>query len=162
MKTVIRSVFLALLICCFSVFAQDTPTQHVTAGLFYNSYSTPHATGFAAYAQKITGGTYSYSVMDITSRTATPFRLQTTTSTGIAQQIRSLGDVRVYALFAGGAGFANSAKNDGTDIGFSGTAGFLAVKPLKNGWTLNVPVRIIASTLSPPQYVVGLGIGFGK
>jgi hypothetical protein len=140
----------------------ELPQDYAAAGLFYNSYAQPHITGFGAYARRMGASTYSYSVIDVTTRSLKNFQPETSTTSGIAQHLRNFGGVDVYALLTAGVATAGNSTNTGADVGFSGSAGFMLVKPIRNGWTVNVPVRVLASTLGPPQYVIGIGFGWGK
>ncbi len=155
---------MVLLMVAVGAFAQTAlPQDYATAGLFYNSYATPHVTGYGAYATKIGTSTYSYSVVDVTSISVKPFRPQTSMTSGVATLLKTFGGVNIFGLATAGPSIAPAATGSGgTDVGFGGSAGFLAVKPLKNGWTLDIPVRMIVSTIeTKPQYVVGIGIGWG-
>ena len=139
------------------------PDAYVTAGLFYNTYNIPHVSGYVSYGKHISGGTYSYTSIDVTSSSIRPFRPATSTTTGIAQHVTDFGKFNVFAMVAGGVSVASaSTAASGTDVGFSGVTGFLLSTPVKNGWTLDLPIKIIASTTGPPQYVVGIGFGWGR
>lgn len=159
------SFLLMAALSVFSLAAQapdPLPESYATAGLFYNSYTTPHITGFGAYAKKVADSTYSYTVIDVTSRSLKNFKPETSTTSGIAQHLKDFNGVGVFGIVTAGVATAAGINGTGADVGFSGSGGFLLVKPLKNGWSVNLPVRIIASTLGPPQYVLGVGVGWGK
>lgn len=172
MRTLLAKVSLiaVLLISALALSAQtitpqptpNLPQSYATAGLFYNTYTTPHVTGFGAYAKKVADSTYSYTVIDVTSRSLKNFKPETSTTSGIAQHLTDFNGVGVFGIVTAGIATAGGVNNTGADVGFSGSGGFLLVKPLKNGWSVNVPVRVLASTLGPPQYVLGVGVGWGK
>jgi hypothetical protein len=154
---------LALFLCLtFALQAQtsELPESYAAAGLFYNTYAVPHVTGFGAYAKKIAASTYSYTNIDVTSNSLKNFKPETTTTTGIAQQLTTFGGFGVFGMVTAGVAVANSST--GANLGFAGSGGFLLVKPISKGWTVDIPIRVLASTVGPPQYVVGIGVGWGK
>lgn len=134
------------------------PVNHVDGGLFYNSLTSPSISGWGAYSHQIASSTYSYSLADITAGTLKPFNPRVTTTSGLAQRMTTFGGWNVFAI--GTAGVASSVGATAA-AGFAASAGFFLTKPLKNGWTLDIPIRVIAGT-GPPQYVFGIGTGWGK
>lgn len=154
MKTIILAVMIT-----FSMFGQTLPDNHVDGGIFYNSYTHPGLSGWGAYSHKVGSSTYSYSLADITPGSLKPFNPKVTTTSGLAQLLTTVfNDVQIWGY--GTVGITSSIGAS-TPVGASGAAGFLAVKPLKNGYTLDFPIRVIAGT-GPPQYVFGIGFGWGK
>jgi hypothetical protein len=139
--------------------ATDTlPVNHVDGGLFYNSYTSPGVSGWGAYSHKVGSGTYSYSLADVTPGSLKPFNPKVTTSSGLAQLLTTYGGWNVFGV--GTVGLTSSVGAS-TPVGAAGTAGFLLIHPLRQGWTIDVPIRVIAGT-GPPQYVFGIGFGWGK
>lgn len=152
---------LILLFIGISLFAQTPvlPTNHIDGGIFYNTYTHPGISGWGAYSHKVGDSTYSYSLVDVLPGSLKPFNPKITTTSGLSQLVTTvLGDVTIWAY--GTIGLTSSVGAS-TPVGASGAGGFIAVKPLKNGYTLDFPVRVIAGT-GPPQYVFGIGLGWGK
>jgi hypothetical protein len=144
---------------CFppSAFAQTpSPSQFAAAGASYNQYNTPQISGWAVYAHNIGGETYSFSLIDITSKTRNPFTVAAASTTGIAQHILDFGAARVFAL--GTAGISAGGENVGN--AFSG--GGAAIIPLGRGWSAVLTARALKSSIAGTQAVVGLGFGWGR
>ncbi len=140
--------------------ADTLPDTYATAGLFFNSYTQPHISGYGAYAKRLTGSTYSYTVADVTRTPTTNGKPEISTTSGVAQYLKNFGGVNIFGLMT--AGVATAPATSGTAVGFAGSGGVLLVHPLKNGWSIDIPIRVIASTVGPPQYVMGVGVGWGK
>jgi len=149
---------LSLVAAAQSPAAAELPVNHIDGGLFYNSYTAPAISGWAAYSHKVGDSTYSYSLADVVPGSLKPFNPKVITSSGLAQL---LGNYAGFNVFAVGTVGLSASVGASTPVGASGTAGFIAVKPLKNGWTVDLPVRVIAGT-GPPQYVFGIGFGWGR
>ena len=154
MKTLLTLALLAANIA--PAFAQDTPATHITAGIFYNPQATPQIAGWGGFANRIAGGTYSFTAFGIDHVTAKPFSVQTTAVTGIAQSIGTVSGFRLYGLATTGAAVTDKS------IGYAVNGGTLAVKPLKNGFTLDVPFQVKYTSIGGAAVSVGVGIGWGK
>ena len=166
---------LAFFLCCICVCGQTPaatssaastataptvtlPTNHLDGGLFYNSLTSPSISGWAAYSHLIASSTYSYSLADVMAGSIKPFNPKVATTSGLAQLLGVYAGVNVFGVATAGV---SSSAGASAPAGFTASAGFIAVKPLKNGWSLDIPVRVIAGT-GAPQYVFGLGFGWGK
>jgi hypothetical protein len=135
----------------------EPPTDLVAAGASLNTFSSPPISGNVAYAHRLSGGTYSYTVVDMTSKLSSPFTLQTSTSTGVAQYLMTFGPARVYAL--GTAGIAAGGTNTGVVI----TGGTAIIIPIgKTSYSLIPSLRVLKSSIFDRQEVYGLALGFGK
>ncbi len=159
-----KTIFTALLFasCAFSQVATLT-RDFVAGGVYYNEHSHPNLGGFAAYAQSINPTLYSYTSVDIYSLRQHPFTAQTNVTTGIAPFVRRVGGADVFALAGIGVAVAPNATRNGTNVGVAYTGGAVVAYPLgKSHLSLIVPLRLIRSTLGDTQYVVGLGIGWGR
>jgi hypothetical protein len=148
-----------LLLLCPLLQAQDQgPAQYVAAGVALNQYAAPQISGTLLYAKQVTAvNTYSFTLVDVISKSLQPFEAATSISSGVAQQILKLEGIRIFATTTVGmiAG--------GEDIGWSWTGGGAAAIPLgKSGFSLLPSVRFLASGLTERQMIYGLAIGFGK
>ena len=163
-----KTLTLALALTASAAFAQSLPSEHVDVIGTYNPTATPGGSLTGAYSHLLSqSGTYSFSAVDVTFGSATTTtakgvsglvsRVQVATTSGLAQRLTSLMGFDVYGI--GTAGLTTVAG--GGTTGFVASGGFLAVHPLKKGWTVDLHARTIAGTGSP-QYVLGLGFGFGK
>jgi len=154
--------FLLLCVLCASAVNSPAqvqfslPTDFVAAGANYNQYAAPQVSGLLVYAHQIAPGTYSFSAVDLTSKSVRPFVLQTATTTGLARHIRDMGPARVFAV--GTAGLAAGGEN----LGGAFSAGGAAVFPLRAGWCAIISARVIDTSIADRQYAVGLAIGWGK
>jgi hypothetical protein len=138
--------------------AQEPPIQNIVGGgVYFDQFSTPQIGGNLFYAQalSVTQGTYSFTLIDFTSKTVKPFTLMTTTSTGILQHMRDFGPVRIYGVGTIGV------SAGGSNAGLAYTGGGVAVIPLGRNWFLLPNLRILKSAVSEFQGVYGLAVGFG-
>jgi hypothetical protein len=154
-------LFLLCVLCASAVNSPaqvqfSLPTDIVAAGANYNQYAAPQISGLLVYAHQIAPGTYSFSAVDLTSKSVRPFILQTATTTGVARHVRDVGSARVFAI--GTAGMAAGGEN----LGGAFSAGGAAVFPLRGGWCAMVTARILETSIAERQYAVGLAIGWGK
>lgn len=161
MKTLIAVLALAL-----SAFAQDSlPTDYVAGGLFYNAATSPATSGWGIYGHKVSdvgGGIYSFSMVDVTVSSVKLQDLKVTPSSGFGYKLLTFGVANVFVTGTAGVSTPIGATVGGNGATVAGTAGVLAVLPIgKKGWTLAFPVRVIAGS-GPPQYVGGIGLGWGK
>lgn len=141
----------------------ETPTQWAGAGATFNQYAAPQINGVVAYARRLTSNpypTYSFSAVNILSVQRQPFRVMTTTETGIAQYATKFGPFSVYGL--GTVGLAAAGNSDGTTTGAVFSGGGMAVAGIGKGWTVGPLVRVIKPTIGDKQFAVGLLIGWGK
>lgn len=135
----------------------DLPQKEfVSIGASWNQYSAPQISGTLLYAHQISGGTYSFNLIDVISKSVKPFVVTTSISTGIAQCLRNIGPAKVFAVST--VGVAAGGEN----VGYSWTAGGCVVIPMKKGWSLMPHVRVIKSSLSDFQGIWGLSIGWGR
>jgi hypothetical protein len=152
------TIFLLLSAFCFlpSAFAQG-PSQFVAAGANFNQYSAPQVSGSLLYAHRVAGNTFSFSLVDITSKTVRPFTVQTAISTGVAQHLVDVGRGHVYAVTT--VGLAAGAEN----IGGAWTGGGAVIVPLGGrGWAVILSARTLKTSLAGWQGMYGLGVGWGK
>lgn len=151
------AIFLLGSISAARLFAQTPlPSTFVTAGVQYSSRANPHYLGWIAGAQLIGQGAYSFSGVYATAQGG---KLQTSITTGIAPHLADVAGIGLYGI--GGAGMAttSSATNTGpTTIGLALNGGVMAVKPIKNGYSINV----IAQAIRGGGINVGIGFGWSK
>ena len=165
-----RNVFsfclLMFLLAVSSLFGQQTlPDQFVGGGVHYNQQSSPNLSGFVGYAKKINAdrGIYSYTLIRETSLTLKPkAQLQTSTETGAAWHVGKFGAFELFALGTGGIAAAGGVQ--GTNTGFAGSGGALAVKQLSGGWFIGASAWAAYSSIpgAGVSYPVGLVLGWGK
>jgi hypothetical protein len=137
------------------------PEQFVGTGVAWNQFASPQINGMAVYAKRILGETrptYSFSAVNFVSADARPFRLMTTTETGVAQYLTAFGPFAVYGI--GTAGLAAGGTDGGTSTGAVFTGGGLALAGVGKGWRLGPYFRIIKSTISDRQWAFGLMLGW--
>lgn len=155
-----RAVFVLALVCvvlCLPVLAQSPEVKDfVAVGASWNQYAQPPISGAALYAHQINGGTYSFSLVDIISKSVTPFTTTTSISTGVAQHVRDIGKAHVFVTTT--VGVASGGEN----VGYAWTGGGAVVFPLGRGWALMPNVRVLKSSLTDLQLSYGLAVGFGK
>jgi hypothetical protein len=158
MKTINKTALVAI-VAALALTAQVS--DFVGAGLGYNQYAAPNVSGHVAYAHLLDAGgkTYSYTVIDASSASRTPFRVQTSTSTGVAQYLKTVGKFDVYGLAAAGVSVGGTAT--GTNVGAAFTGGGMAVTRIKGSWVLYAPVRYLR-VQGANQATIGLGVGWGK
>ena len=157
---------LLFLLAVFSIFAQTAlPDQFVGGGLHYAQQSSPNLSGFVGYAKQIDKerGVYSYTLIRETSLTLKPkAQLQTSTETGVAVFVGKFGAFQLFGLGTGGIAAAGSTQ--GTNTGFAGSGGALAMKSLPRGWYIGASAWAAYSSIpgAGVSYPVGLVIGWGK
>jgi len=142
-----------------SAFAQapPAPSQFVAAGANFNQYSAPQISGSLLYAHRVAGDTFSFSLVDVVSKTVKPFTVQTAISTGVAQHLVDVGRGHVYAVTT--VGLAAGAEN----IGGAWTGGGAVIVPLgARGWAIILSARTLKTSLAGWQGMYGLGLGWGK
>jgi hypothetical protein len=161
---------LVFLCVCGACFAQ-TPTdlsgslsqQWAGAGVSYNQFAAPQLNAFVAYAHRILTGahpTYSFSAVNFVSAQTRPFRVLTTTETGVAQHVIRFGRFDVFGV--GTLGLAAAGSTEGTNLGAAFGAGGLALTRIKGGWTAGPLVRVFKTALSGSQWSAGLVVGWGQ
>jgi hypothetical protein len=157
MKLLIGLAFTAL------AFAQPV-TNLVAVGGSWNQFASPQFNGLAVYAHKIADNndrpTYSFTAVTFLSASRNPFRVATTTETGIAQHLIDFHPFRVYGL--GQVGVASSANPTGTNVGLAYSGGGIALAPLGRGWTAGPFVRILKPGTIDRQWAAGLIVGIGR
>jgi hypothetical protein len=129
----------------------------------WNQFASPQVNGLAVYAHKIAGSekpTYSFTAVTFLSASRNPFRVATTTETGIAQHLLDFAPFRVYGI--GQVGVATSANADGTSVGLAYSGGAIALAPLGRGWTAGPFVRVIKPGTIERQWAIGLIVGLGR
>lgn len=148
--------------------APDLPNNHVDVIGFYNPNATPAGSVSASYSHKIAPNTVNISLVDVTFQ---PFvdrsvrgvinnvtQAHISTTNGLGQRVAHLFDFDILAV--GAVGIQTTAGGS-SPAGFSGTGGFVGLKPIgKRGWTLDFAARMIGGT-SKPGYVFGIGFGKG-
>ena len=133
------------------------PENFVAAGMAWNQYANPQVSGTLLYAKKANdSGTYSFSMVDVISKSEGQFSTATSISTGFAQHVLDFGKVRVFAVTTVGV------LAGGDNIGYSWTGGGCFTVGLGKGWSLMPSVRVLKSSLTDFQPVIGVAIGFGK
>ncbi len=141
----------------------ESPAQWAGVGTSFNQYAAPQINGIAAYARRVTNNehpTYSFSAINFLSVERSPFRVMTTTETGIAQHVTKFGPFAVYGI--GMVGMASAGGSDGTSTGAVFSGGGLALAGLGRGWTIGPLVRVIKPTISERQWALGIVIGWGQ
>ena len=141
----------------------QAPDQFAGAGMSWNQYAAPQINGLLVYAKRIAGTehpTYSFNAVNILSVTPRPFRLMTTTETGIAQHIGAFGPFTVYGI--GTAGLATAGEITGTGAGYVLTGGTLALARIRGGWRAGPYLRVLKSSLSERQWAAGVLFGWGQ
>jgi hypothetical protein len=139
----------------------------VAAGASWNQYTQPQVSGNLMYAHQVSGGTFSFSLVDITAKTVTDvgsdgkpvtrFATMTSVSTGLAQYLKSIGPARIYVVSTVGV------SAGGESVGGTWTAGGAAVIPIgSKGWCLMPNLRVLKSTVSEFQGIFGIAIGWGS
>jgi len=155
----LAAVSLVLLVLPSSLRAEP-PGQWFGAGVQFNQYASPQVNGVLAYAKKVAGNekpTYSYTAVNFLSVQKSPFRVMTTTETGIAQWVTRFRKMDFFAL--GTAGLAASGSSGGTNTGYSVSGGIIGQTAIRKGVTIGPYYRVTKSSLSEVQHAVGLMIG---
>lgn len=141
----------------------ESPQQWAGVGASLNQYAAPNTNGIMAYARRLTANehpTYSFSAVNLLSVQRQPFRLMTTTETGLAQHVTRFGPFDVYGL--GMVGLAAAGNAEGTATGATFSGGGLALAGIGRGWSIGPLVRVIKPTISERQWAVGLMVGWGQ
>lgn len=157
-------IVLMSLMFATSVEAQTPEVKDfVAGGLTWNQYATPQINGNFFYMKNVAGGTYSFTMFDVFSKTIKPFTVATSISTGAGQHVKDIGKVEIYALTTVGvvAGGTSVDENGGA-VGASWTGGVLGMIHLKKGWCLVPSVRFIKSSFTDFQGAYGLAVGWGQ
>ena len=139
-----------------SILPSALPSDFFGMGMSWNPYSAPEVTGNALYAHLITAGTYSFTLMDITSKQVRPFVPMATFTSGIAQHVRDLGPAKIF--WVGTVGVSAGGNN----VGWTWTTGGAVSFALGKGWVVMPCVRVLKSSVSEFQGVAGLIFGWGK
>lgn len=169
-----RLILLALL--SLPVFAQTFPENHYDVVGICTAQAPNPCFVSGGYAHLISSPTsqyptYSYSAADVTwgaftdrsaagvIRTLTQPKVSTTS--GLAQLLTTVSNWRVFGL--GALGISTVPGGDTSQAtGFAANAGFFAVHPIgSSNWTIDLHARAIAGT-GAPQYLFGIGFGYGK
>jgi hypothetical protein len=133
------------------------PKDYVAAGMSWNQYSAPEINGNLLYAHKITDqNTYSFTFMDVISKSWKPFTATTAVSTGVAQHVRTIGPARCFLVTTVGVAAG------GDNVGYVWTGGGAFAIPIGKSFTMLPNVRVLKSSLSDFQYIAGIMIGFGS
>jgi hypothetical protein len=122
----------------------------------WNPYSAPEITGNGLYAHKLTEGTYSFTLLDVTSKTIRPFVPLTTFTSGIAQHVRDFGPAKIFWVGTVGISYG------GDNVGWTYTSGGAVVFGLGKGRSIMPNVRVLKSSVSAFQCVAGVLFGWGK
>lgn len=159
--------------------AAPLPVNHIDGGIFYNSVSSPAVTGWVSYAHQVSGGLYNIDFVDIVPalNSAGRFAPKLSTTGGLATPLTSAAGWQVYAVAAvgitaplGGVSTTTvtnvAAKTTTTttapaSVQPTGTTGFVALHQLKGPYTVDLVARVIAGS-GAPQYVFGIGFGWGR
>lgn len=155
----ILTLCLFVLACALLAPAQALPVDFVAAGVTYNQQNSPGVSGTGIYAHQLaaTTGTYSFTAVDITSKTLKPFVTEVATTTGIAQRVYTFGSIPVFGVVSFGGAAA------GSNAGLAYSAGGMFTVPLgKKGWTLAPGFRALKTALGEWQYLPTLSFGYGK
>lgn len=139
------------------------PSQWAGAGASWNQFASPQINGMLAYAKRLTSNaypTYSFTVINILSVQRQPFRVMTTTETGVAQKATSFGPFAIYGL--GTMGLATAGTEEGTSTGMVFGGGGMALAGIGKGWTVGPLIRIIKPTIGDRQWAVGVMMGWGQ
>jgi len=146
-------ILILFLAAVLSLSAQNLAESFAGVGANYTPELNPPVSGWALYAKKITSTTYSFNVIDITSKTVKPFTVQTDTSTGVAQWIARFHKVDLFVV--GNLGLSAAASN----VGLAYSGGGAGVFKIKGKWCGIIPVRVMKSTLGDFKITFGLGFG---
>lgn len=156
-----KTFFLSLALACGLMAQTSAPNDYVAAGVAFNQ-GTNQLSGFASYAVKVTGGTYSYTVLDFSNVHLKPtLNYQVAPSTGIAQYLKTIGKVDLFGLASAGAAVGTTTAGP-TVLGASFSGGVDGVIGIKNGWSVNIPVRVLHTSVGGTQYLIGVGLAWGK
>jgi hypothetical protein len=136
--------------------AQSLPNNWAGAGIAYNQFSTPQIAGWASYLHLISvpQAMYAGFSYDVTSATAHPFKIQTSTRLRVAMVVRQYQRLAIIGL--GDAGMAVAGSN----LGGAFSGGGAAIYKLNDGYTVMLGARILKTSLGQSQAIYE--IGFGK
>ena len=156
------AVLLVATLCCAQT--PTAPSDVVALGINFNQDAAQQISASALYAHYIPAlKVYSFNLIDITSvqHVGKRFYAQTAVSTGIAQEVRTIGPARIFATGTFGMAVGDGAT--GVNVGNSWTAGLAAVIPVgKRGFAIVPNGRALKTSLAGYQTVIGLGFGWGK
>ncbi len=154
-KTILA--FAVLLSLATLAVAQDEPYESfigLGSGIVYFDEVQPYGT--VLYGHRLTGGLYSISAADFISKTPGDFQFSLSLSTGLAQQVARIGNVRLYTF--GTVGAAAGSGNAGGS--WSGGGGILI--PIKKGWSLFGTARAFDTAVSTVRGIYSLQVVWGK
>lgn len=138
-----------------SPIAAVASSSFLAAGIDYNQSVHPNISALIAYAHPLATGLYEFTVLDITSKSVHPFTTAISTTTGLAQLLRSVGSAKIY--IAGTIGVASG----GTSTALSWSSGGFMTIPV--GKLFLIPnIRMLAGSVTKQQMVAGLALGWGK
>jgi hypothetical protein len=149
----------ALFALCAVAWCQTA--DFVAAGASWNQGATPAVGGTGLYAHRLADGTYYVSIVDILPTSYKPFLTQTNASSGIAQKVREIFGLSIYAI--GSAGVVTTGVNTGWTWTAGGGAPIkLPGKAGDAGWFVMPTVRVINPNVSDRRYIAGLMLSWGK
>ena len=112
--------------------------------------------GTLLYAHRLSeGGTYSVTVVDVLSKSITPFETSVGISTGLAQHVRDIGPGRVFVVTT------VRTLAGGENVGYLWTGGGGFAVGIGRGFSAMPILRVIKSSLTDFQASYGLVIGWG-
>jgi hypothetical protein len=183
LRTTIRAAVILVMMAAFC-FAQspaptpvptlpDYPQYFFTGGLRYTP-DTPHLSAWVAAAVLMdkTKGSYSFTGSYLTLDSS--HHIVNNYTTGMAQHTKDIGGVSIYTIMAAGASVTtvpyistsivgssiiNNALNR-TTVGLALNGGFMAIKPVKNGFGINFMGQAISSA-GKAGYIGGVGGSWG-
>jgi hypothetical protein len=151
-----------LLLSMVPAFAQDSPDQFIGAGASYNGYSAEKFAINGLYAKKLADKTYSFTFVDVISKTNDPFTVTPMVTTGFARELVKIGAMPIYGTT--GIGIAAGGRQDasGTNVGWAWTAGFAPSLGLGKNWHMLPNVRVVKASITEWQGIFGVILGWGK
>jgi hypothetical protein len=149
-----------LLAAALAAFAQTPlPSNWIGVGVALNQQASPQINGWASYAALLSrsGGVYSFSSYDVTPiKQAGKYTIQTSTRSGFALMIRTLGPITVLGLADAGI----AASSLATTAAYSG-GGIALWKLGSTAWTMEIAARRIkAGSGITTVYEAGFGRSF--
>jgi hypothetical protein len=146
----------ATLLLAGMAFAQTSaPSDLIGVRVGYDASTDPTTSGGFIYAHKIAGdtkATYSYTQINFLPQKMQPYVHMTTTETGIAQQVATIGPFAVFALGTAGGAFA------GDNVGLAFSGGGIAMAGLGHGIYAGPYARASKTSISNGQYEYGLSL----
>lgn len=127
------------------------PDNFIAIGAAYNPdvIGSPNINGIAAYGKQITSGTFSYTAWDAYFvKTGGKVQLVTAQRTGIAQYMRSISKLQLFAIVNVGIA-ETSTPTSGVTSGGSFAGGGIGLIPIKGGLALGGGGRIVKSNVTP-------------